>query len=110
MRFLIACTLQNASDNINGVAFKPREGGEGVISTEAVEANVAATFKGIEGYQLLSEDGEDAGGGDKDEKARIIAELTEMEVQFDKRQGVDKLRGVLEQAKAAKAAGTGAGS
>lgn len=47
----VICTLHNASNNINGVEFEDHK--EGKISAEAVSAEVAASFEGIEGYKVV---------------------------------------------------------
>lgn len=49
--FHVTCTLPNASNLINGIKFVAHEIIEGAVRTEeAVEAEVAAMFKGIKGY------------------------------------------------------------
>lgn len=48
----VKCFLPNASDVINGIAFRPCEDG-GVESVEALEDDVAARFDGITGYALI---------------------------------------------------------
>jgi hypothetical protein len=54
MAFHIICDLPNASHNINGVSFKPHDGSR-KITEAAVEAVVAAMFKGIPGYKIFDE-------------------------------------------------------
>ena len=48
----VKCFLPNASDEINGIAFRPCGDG-GVESAEALEDDVAAQFDGITGYVLV---------------------------------------------------------
>lgn len=47
----VICTLHNASNNINGVAFEDHK--EGKISVEAVSAEVAEVFAQIDGYKVV---------------------------------------------------------
>lgn len=47
----VICTLQNASNNINGVEFEDHK--EGKISVEAVSAEVAEVFAQIDGYKVV---------------------------------------------------------
>lgn len=56
----IICTLENASNLINGIKFEPAEGVEGLVSDEVSES-VAALFLSIPGYVLYGADGEDGG-------------------------------------------------
>lgn len=53
----IICTLENASNLINGIKFEPAEGVEGLVSDEVSES-VAALFLSIPGYVLYGADGE----------------------------------------------------
>lgn len=62
----IICTLEHASDLINGVKFSALEGVEGKVSEEVSES-VAALFLSIPGYVLHGaegEDGDDTSKGD----------------------------------------------
>lgn len=54
----IICTLENASNLINGIKFQPAEGVEGLLS-EDVSESVAALFLSIPGYVLHGADGEE---------------------------------------------------
>lgn len=56
----IICTLEHASDLINGVKFSTLEGVEGKVSEEVSES-VAALFLSIPGYVLYGADGEEGG-------------------------------------------------
>lgn len=56
----VICTLPNASDEINGVAFENHK--EGKISVKAVTAEFAERFASIDGYKVVeSKDGAKAG-------------------------------------------------
>ena len=48
----VLCTLPNASESINGVAFEAVPGG---MLSETIDATVAAHFLRIPGYQRWSE-------------------------------------------------------
>jgi hypothetical protein len=51
--FHVTCHLPNASNLINGIKFEVHKDIEGAVHTvEAVEADVAAMFKGIKGYVI----------------------------------------------------------
>jgi hypothetical protein len=62
--FHIICSLPNASEEINGIAFQTIEQGDGpdavntVQTIDPVEAEVAAQFDGIKGYTVVPLDGE----------------------------------------------------
>lgn len=56
----IICTLEHASNLINGIKFEPAEGIEGLVSDEVSES-VAALFLSIPGYVLYGADGEEGG-------------------------------------------------
>ena len=57
--FVVTCTFPNASTLINGVAFAPLPGGEGVRSVEPVSEAAAAPFVGVPGVRI-----EPVGGGE----------------------------------------------
>ena len=48
----VLCKLKNASELINGVKFEATDAG---MLSESVDAEVAAQFKGIPGYELFEE-------------------------------------------------------
>lgn len=49
----VICTLENASELINGVKFSPRE--DGAMVSEEISEDVAALFASIPGYELVKE-------------------------------------------------------
>lgn len=51
---IVTCTLENASNSINGVAFTQTETG---MVSEPVADEVAAQFDGIPGYTSFDPDG-----------------------------------------------------
>lgn len=58
----VICTLHNASNEINGIAFEDHP--EGKISIESVSEDVASAFESIPGYKLIKT---------KDSKAKSAA-------------------------------------
>lgn len=58
----IKCSLPNASDLINGVAFEPTDGG---MLSVAVEPSVAAQFASIPGYEIVDAQEENPDGDAK---------------------------------------------
>lgn len=50
--FKIICRLENASNEINGIAFEPLPDG-GVMSVAEYEYDVAGQFHGIHGYEVV---------------------------------------------------------
>ena len=60
--FYIVCTLENASEEINGIKFKTvkTEDAVVVISVDPQPADIAASFAGIPGYVLDEVDQEEA--------------------------------------------------
>jgi hypothetical protein len=53
-KYRIHCTLPNASDSINGIAFKTID--DGVESVDLHSKDVAERFRGINGYELIGID------------------------------------------------------
>ena len=49
----VICTLENASESINGVKFTPRE--DGAMVSEEISEDVAELFASIPGYELVEE-------------------------------------------------------
>lgn len=64
----VICTLLNASDEINGIAFEDHP--EGKVSVEKVPDEIAAIFESIPGYKLAktkdSKKAEKSEAGDTD--------------------------------------------
>lgn len=93
----ILCTLPNASDSINGVAFEPTDGG---MLSEDVGADVAELFLSIPGYAP-------ADGAPADDDAQIEAlraEAAALGVQVKGNWKAPRLQAEIDTAKLAKAA------
>jgi hypothetical protein len=52
----VICRLPNASELINDIAFEPLESGDGMITVDPVEADVAEGFASILGYEAVDLD------------------------------------------------------
>lgn len=91
-KFHVTCTLENASESINGVAFVKIDGG--VMTKDPVEAAVANMFVDIPGYDILEID---------EEEEAAMAEARRLEAEARQR-ATNKAKATLRAAQAAKPA------
>ena len=102
----VICKLENASDEISGVAFEQVDGG--MLSAEIAD-DVAARFASIPGYELVK-DGQSAdekaaaAAGEADELKALTARAVELGVEFKSNWKAPRLKAEVENAEAAAAA------
>ena len=104
----VICTLPNASELINGVAFKAVDGG---MLSEEISTDQAAAFCGIGGYSLFEPK---AAAVDMDGEAEALAELraraTALGIDVDARWAAKRLNAEIAKAEELAAAKAAAGT
>ncbi len=105
----VICKLQNAADEISGIAFTKVDGG---MLSEDISDEQAARFASIPGYELVNEGpsadekaaaAADAAAAEADELKALTAEAVELGIEFKPNWKNARLKTEIDKAKAAAA-------